>query len=103
MALVHIQGENGLLCGIWEESALPDGIRHRLERGDLTRISPDGKAWQEPAEDAEDVPPPDAPALPKRTESRAVWQEFAENQGMDAGKAAVLTRAELIAEFTQQD
>lgn len=99
MALVYVNGENGLLAGVWEESVLPDGIAHRLGTGDLTRVTADGSPWEPGGGD--DSPPPDAPELPKRTASRGEWHEFAVSQGMHPDEAAVKTKAELVGEFTK--
>lgn len=101
MTLVYVRGENGLLCGIWEESVLPDGIRHRLERGDLARITEDGHPWPGDEDEVPDEPPEDAPELPRRNESRQAWEDFAVSQGMDADEAAGMTKAELVTEFTR--
>lgn len=92
-----IRGENGMLNVF--DVPLPLGIEHRLNRGDLTRVFEDGTPWAEPSEAEEPDPaalPPDAPALPKRTENRAVWTEFAVSQGMDRAEAVGMTKAELI-------
>ena len=92
-----IRGENGALHLF--DVPLPLGIANRLHRGDLTRVFEDGTPWAEPAEDepGDDVElPADAPALPKRTENRATWTEFAVAQGMDRARAAGMTKAELI-------
>lgn len=100
---VYVQGENGVICGIWDDAVLPDGIAHRLKTGDLTRVTEDGQPWTADADEVEPDAPLDAPELPKRTASRAEWTEFAVSQGMDRGEAATMTKAELIARFTQQD
>lgn len=102
---VWFRGENGVL-GMCDAAKLPEGIQHRLDRGDLVRVHQDGTVWAEPetlTPPAGDGPLPDgAPALPKRAESRAVWADFARSQGMDEAKAASLTKAELVAEFTRE-
>jgi hypothetical protein len=98
-----IRGENGTLNVF--DVPLPPGIQHRLDRGDLVRVNEDGSPWTEPDDEPEpaaDVPPADAPALPDRKANRAVWAEFAISQGMGREKAASLTKAQLIAEFTQE-
>lgn len=100
-----IRGENGALHCM--DVPLPPGIQHRLDRGDLTRVNEDGSPWHEPGEEVLEPPrgdlPPDAPPLPKRTENRAVWTEFAVSQGMDRETAAGMTKAELVETFTQHD
>lgn len=98
-----IRGENGALHVF--DVPLPPGIQHRLDRGDLVRVSEDGTPWTEPdgePDEPEDIPPPDAPELPKRTENRLVWVDFAVSQGMGRAQAASMTKADLIAEFTQE-
>lgn len=94
--MMWIRGENGTLHNF--DVPLPPGIAHRLEKGDLLRVNEDGSPWAEPSEaDAPvDAPPPDAAPLPKRSENRAVWTDFAVSQGMDRTSAAALTKAELI-------
>lgn len=92
-----IRGENGALHLF--DVPLPPGIAHRLSRGDLVRVNADGSPWvadADPGEPEESEVPPDAPALPKRTENRAVWTEFAVSQGMDRATAAAMSKAELI-------
>jgi hypothetical protein len=92
-----IRGENGMLHLF--DVPLPLGIEHRLNRGDLTRVFEDGTPWVEDtqAEEPEQAAlPPDAPALPKRTENRATWTEFAVSQGMDRAQAVGMTKAQLI-------
>lgn len=98
-----IRGENGALHLM--DVPLPAGIQHRLDRGDLTRVNEDGTPWMEPGEEVVEPPHgdslPDAPPLPKRTENRAAWTEFAVSQGMDRAQAASMTKAELIEQFTE--
>lgn len=100
-----IRGENGALHCM--DVPLPPGIAHRLNRGDLTRVFEDGTPWVEPSdsEESESGPaaPVDAPPLPKRTDNRAVWTEFAVSQGMDRATAVGMTKAELIEALTQSD
>lgn len=98
---IWIRGENGAL---YEFSApLHESVLDRLGRGDLVRVSKDGSPWHEAGDaEPEDVPPPDAPELPKRAASRAVWQKFAVSQGMDSHKAAAMTRDDLVEEFTRE-
>lgn len=100
---IWLRGESGALLSF--SLPLHPGIRHRLDTGDLVRVNEDGTPWAEPddePDEPEDVPPPDAPALPDRKATRAVWAEFAISQGMDREQAASMTRAQLIAEFTQE-
>ena len=90
-------GENGALHV--HDLPLPEGLQHRLDRGDLVRVSEDGTPWTETADDpveVADVPPPDAPPLPRRTANRRTWIDFAISQGMDRERANNLTRAELV-------
>lgn len=98
-----IKGENGSLQVF--DLPLPLGIQDRLDRGDLTRVNKDGSPWHEPDEEVLEPPhgdlPPDAPPLPKKTENRATWVEFAVSQGMDREQAASMTKAELIEVLTQ--
>lgn len=97
-----IRGENGALNLF--DVPLPLGIESRLNRGDLVRVNPDGTPWHEAGEEAVEPPlgdmPPDAPPLPKKTDNRAVWTEFAVSQGMDRTQAASMTKAELIEAHT---
>jgi hypothetical protein len=97
-----IRGENGALQVF--SVPIPSGIQHRLDRGDLVRVAEDGTPWVEVTEGPEpaDTPPPDAPELPKRTASRAVWERFALSQGMDTDQAAGMTRDDLVEEFTKE-
>lgn len=97
-----VRGENGSLQVF--DVPLPLGIESRLNTGDLVRVNEDGTPWHEPGEPVVEPPrgdlPPDAPPLPKKTENRAVWTEFAVSQGMDREEAAAMTKAELIDRFT---
>ena len=101
MALVYVRGENGLLAGVWDEGAVPDGIAFRLGTGDLTRVNEDGTPYEPDVPD--EAQPPDAPPLPARTAQRAEWVDFACSQGMDRDEAASMTKAQLIARFTQAE
>ena len=101
-----IRGENGMLNVF--DLPLPPGIQSRLGRGDLTRVNEDGTPWADPDEEILEPPlvdrlPTDAPPLPKKTDNRATWTEFAVSQGMDRETAAGMTKAELIDAFTQPD
>lgn len=93
-------GENGALLVF--DVPLPFGIAHRLNRGDLTRVNPDGSPWSDIVPEPEPAPDAagDAPPLPKRTENRAVWTDFAIGQGMEREQAASMTKAELIEALT---
>lgn len=97
-----VRGENGTLQVF--DVPLPLGIQSRLDKGDLLRVNEDGTPWREPGESVVEPPhgdlPPDAPPLPKKTEQRAVWTEFAVSQGMEREEAAAMTKAELIDRFT---
>lgn len=97
-----LRGENGSLQVF--DLPLPLGIQHRLDTGDLLRVNADGTPWVDPGAEVLEPPlgdlPPDAPKLPKKTESRAVWTEFAVSQGMGREEAASMTKAELIERFT---
>jgi hypothetical protein len=95
-----IRGENGAVHLF--DLPLPLGIAKRLDRGDLARVEADGSPWVErdEPEPAEVVEVPDAPPLPKRAESRAVWAQFAVSQGMPRAEAATATKADLIALLT---
>lgn len=93
-----IRGENGALHVF--DVPLPFGIQHRLDHGELVRVNADGSAWVEPDEEVLEPPLgdllPDAPPLPKRTDSRAVWSEFAISQGMDRAAVAGMSKNQLI-------
>lgn len=95
-----IRGENGVV----HEMSLPlsPHIERRVDRGDLVHVNKDGTPWS--GNDSDDDEPagtlPDAPPLPKRTENRAAWTEFAISQGMDRETAASMTKAELIEALT---
>ena len=92
-------GENGAVLVF--DVPLPFGVAHRLHRGDLTRVHPDGSPWSDTPEPEPPMEgPADAPPLPKRTENRAVWTDFAIGQGMDREQAATMTKAELIEALT---
>ena len=97
-----VRGENGTLQVF--DVPLPLGIQSRLDKGDLVRVNEDGTPWREPGETVVEPPlgdqPADAPPLPKKTENRAIWTEFAVSQGMDREEAASMTKAELIERFT---
>ena len=99
---MFIMGENGSLQVF--DVPLPLGIQHRLDKGDLVRVNEDGTPWIAPGEPVVEPPrgdlPPDAPPLPKKTDNRAVWTEFAVSQGLDREEAASMTKAELIERFT---
>lgn len=100
-----VRGESGALL-VFDAATLHEGIRHRLDRGDLVRVNADGTPWTGQADDDEgdedDDTPPDAPALPKRTANRQAWTDFAISQGMDREQANNMTKAELITEFTRE-
>lgn len=100
--LIYLR-DGGTVCSF--SAPLPHHVAARLDKGDLVRVNPDGSAWLQPGEpETADKPLPDgAPALPKRTASRAVWQQFAVSQGMDHDEAARMTKAELIAKFTKDE
>lgn len=100
MTVIHLRGENGAVL-YFDGVALPEGIAHRVGRGDLTRVNPDGTPWEAEAPAPAGEPPPDAPPLPGVKENRAVWTEFAVSQGMDRAEAASLTKAQLIDGFTK--
>lgn len=95
-----VLGENGMLHVF--DLPLPPGIQHRLDRGDLSRVNEDGTPWerQTELEPPRGDLPPDAPSLPKRTENRATWLDFALSQGMDREQATNMTKAELIEALT---
>jgi hypothetical protein len=57
----------------------------------------------DPGETDGESGPPDAPPLPAKSASRAVWAEFAISQGMERAKAADMSRGQLIAALTQPD
>jgi hypothetical protein len=96
-----IRGENGAI----HEMSVPlsPHIQRRIDRGDLTHVTEDGSPWVEPddsGQEPEGSQPPDAPPLPKRTENRAVWTDFAVSQGMDREQAAAMTKNDLIGVFS---
>jgi hypothetical protein len=96
---IHLRGESGTVV-YFDRDALPEGIEKRIERGDLTECAPDGTV-PDPAEDlVPDVPPPDAPPLPKRAASRDTWIQFAISQGLPRDEANAMTKAKLIERFT---
>ena len=103
--VIHLRGESSVVCSF--SLPLHPHIQGRLDKGDLVRVNVDGSPWVAPDEpgtepEAPSGPLPDgAPPLPKRNESRAVWQQFAIGQGMDRDKAAAMTKAELVEEFTK--
>lgn len=110
-----IRGENGTLHVF--SVPLHPGIASRLAKGDLVRVNEDGSLWTgadpddtEPDDgDGEsgddsgsaDDAPADAPPLPPKSASRAVWTKFAIEQGMDRDRAATMTKAQLVTEFTR--
>lgn len=93
-----IRGENGVVHVM--DVPLPLGVQHRLDKGDLTRVNPDGSPWATPGIVEVEPPygdlPPDAPPLPKRSEGRQVWQKFAVSQGIDPEAASSMSKADLI-------
>ncbi|MGH3296097.1 MAG: hypothetical protein ACRDP7_30290 [Trebonia sp.] len=101
MPLIHLRGESGAVLYFSDDARLPEGIGHRIARGDLVRVNPDGSPWDDSTPDITDNQPPDAPPLPGVKENRAVWVEFAIGQGMDRTEANNLTKAQLIHEFTK--
>jgi len=98
---IHLRGESGAVLYFSDGAALHEGIMHRISRGDLVRINPDGTPWDDSTPEITDDKPPDAPPLPGVRENRAVWVEFAISQGMDRAEAANLIKAQLIEEFTR--
>jgi hypothetical protein len=101
VAIIHVRGEGGAVMYFGDDAALPEGIAHRLERGDLVRVNPDGSPFGDAAPEITDEKPPDAPALPSVRENRAAWTEFAVSQGMDHGQAAAMSKTQLVEEFTK--
>jgi hypothetical protein len=95
---IHLRGEAGAVLYFSDAAALPEGVAHRVSRGDLVRVSPDGSPWDDspPDQDPAAELPPDAPPLPGTRENRAAWTEFAISQGMDRAEANSLTKAQLI-------
>ena len=100
MTQLYLRGESGAVL-YFDRDALPEGIQKRIDRGDLTVCAPDGTVPPIPEDLVPDVPPPDAPPLPKRAAKRDVWIQFVLSQGMDREQANAMTKAELIAEFTR--
>ena len=100
MTQLHLRGESGAVV-YYDRDALPEGVQHRIDRGDLIRCQPDGAVPPDPADLIPDTPPPDVGPLPKRTERRDVWIQFALSQGMDREQANSMTKAALIEEFTR--
>lgn len=100
MALIHVLGESGSVM-YFDRDELPEAIAGRLENGDLTRVNADGSPWDDLTPEITDDKPPDAPSLPSVRENRAAWTAFAIGQGMEREKAALLTKAQLIEEFTR--
>ncbi len=94
--LIWFLGENGALHV--HDLPLPEGLQHRLDRGDLVRVNEDGTPWtgDDDPDELVDVPPPDAPPLPKLTAHRRTWIDFAISQGMDREQANNLSKAELV-------
>ena len=105
MTEVHLRGENGAVL-YFSDGAVPEGVAHRITRGDLTRVNADGTPWDDTAPGTAVEPdpgtlPPDAPPLPSVRENRGVWTDFAISQGMDRTEANNFTKAELIEELTR--
>lgn len=100
MPLIHVLGESGSVM-YFDRDVLPEAIAGRLEKGDLVRVNADGSPWVDSTPEIADDPPPDAPHLPSVRENRAAWMAFAISQGMEREKAALLTKAQLIEEFTR--
>jgi hypothetical protein len=98
-----VRGENGHLL-LFNRDKLPLGIQHRLDRGDLQRVNADGSRWTGDDEDdgGEELPPgpADAPPLPKKGDTRQVWQDFAVAQGLPLDEAAHMSKTELIEALT---
>ena len=100
MPLIHVLGESGSVM-YFDRDELPEAIAGRLENGDLTRVNADGSPWDDSTPEITDDQPADAPPLPSVRDNRAAWTAFAISQGMDRDRAALLTKAQLIGEFTR--
>lgn len=90
--LVYLRSERGVVLAFGQP--VPDVIAAQVRRGDLTLCRPDGSDLQVDKAAA-------APPLPKRSAARQVWVDFAISQGMDRGRVAAMTRAELVDKFTR--
>lgn len=87
---IHVCGESGV---VWEmDLPLPEGVAQRLDRGDLTRVNPDGSAVavEAPAEVDFEVPP-------AKNASREAWADYAVRvHGADVDDLEGLSRNELV-------
>lgn len=84
MTEVHLRGESGAVL-YFNGPVLPEGIAHRLNRGDLTRVTAAGEPWDEAAEAAEELEGADAIAR-ERNELRTRVAEL-EAQLAELGEA----------------
>lgn len=100
MTQQHYRGESGAVLYL-DRAALPEGFSKRIARGDLAPCTPDGSPLPDPAGEIDDQPPPGTEPLPKRTDRRDDWIQFALRQGMDREQANAMTKGQLIEEFTR--
>lgn len=76
---------------------LPEGVAHRLAKGQVRRVNEDGTSWVPEAEVAH-APEQgvSAPTRPAVNDPKARWVEWAVANGADADEAEAMTKSDLI-------
>ncbi|MEU6651283.1 hypothetical protein ABZ904_18020 [Streptomyces sp. NPDC046900] len=102
MASGHFRGEGGAVF----EIALPlsPAYEHKVAKGWLIQVNPDGSPFEEPADSAlqesrEPAATQEPPKKPNKASSKADWVAWAVHQGADQEEAESLTLAALIERF----
>lgn len=82
-----LRGESGVVRE--HKLPLPEGIAHRLAKGYIARVNPDGSPWVGQSE----------PVKPATTAPKAAWVGWAVANGADPDEADGMTKADLIDKF----
>jgi len=90
---IYIRGESGALLSY--SAPLPPGILDRLNSGQLVQVNEDGSDFDEAYEDVEELPE-DVPPLPRPSDLRPVWEQYAQAQGLEEDEIRKLSKRQLI-------
>jgi hypothetical protein len=90
---IYIQGENGALLSY--SAPLPPGILDRLNSGQLIQVNEDGSPFDGDYEDVDELPE-DVPELPRPSDLRPVWEQYAMAQGLEEDEIKKLSKRQLI-------
>lgn len=92
--VIHVRGEGGSIIPM--TLPLQADIAHRLTRGHLRRVNPDGTPWREPSTADVPAPPTERPTL---SAPKGAWVGWAIANGMEADDAEAASKADLIDRF----